>query len=117
MMPKSVDYHSSLIERLKDPEYAIAFIKAILEEPDPEPDLLRSALMDVATALGSAYMTPDQIQQHHLKLDQLLAQPSPQNLLELSNWLKPIGLQFKLVAFQPVEPIVSDTIQSTGLLV
>jgi len=100
MMPKRVDYHPSLLERLKNPEYAIAFINAILEEPDPEPELLHSALLDVATALGAVHMTSEQLQQHQLKLDQLLAQSSSQSLFQLSGWLNQLGLKLTLVPCQ-----------------
>jgi DNA-binding phage protein len=112
MMPKSVDYHPSFIERLKNPEYAIAFISAILEEPEPEPELLRSALLDVAVALGTARMTPEQLQQHQLKLDQLLSQPSPQSLFQLSGWLNQLGLKLTLVPCQTGESNGADTLLS-----
>jgi DNA-binding phage protein len=49
---KSISYHSSVIERLKNPAYAAAYLNAILEEVDPEPDLLKSALLNIAEALG-----------------------------------------------------------------
>jgi hypothetical protein len=51
-MSKSVSYRPSLIERLQQPEYAAAFLTAVLEEANPEPELLESALIDVAEALN-----------------------------------------------------------------
>jgi DNA-binding phage protein len=112
MMPKSVDYHPSFIERLKNPEYAIAFITAILEEHDPEPELLQSALLDVAIALGSTRMTTEQLHQHQLKLDHILSQPSPQSLFQLSGWLSQLGLKLTLVSCQTVEPNSAETLVS-----
>jgi DNA-binding phage protein len=46
-------YHDYLIESLRDPVAAAAYLTAILEESDPEPDLLSNALNDVVTALGT----------------------------------------------------------------
>jgi DNA-binding phage protein len=115
MMPKSIDYQPSLIERLKNPDYAIAFITAILAEPDPEPELLHSALVDVATALGSNCMTPAQLHQHQERLTQLLAQPTSQSLLPLSHWLNQLGLQLTLVPAQSVEPNPTQGMTSSTL--
>ncbi|MBW4617992.1 MAG: hypothetical protein KME17_01230 [Cyanosarcina radialis HA8281-LM2] len=80
-MPKSISYHPSLISRLKNPEYAAAFITAILEEKEPEPELLNSALADVAEALGKQN-----------KLNEMI---SNQNnaVYELANCLKDLGLK------------------------
>jgi DNA-binding phage protein len=49
-IPTSDSYHTSKIERLKDPEYAAAYLTAILEEKDPEPELLVWAIKDVIEA-------------------------------------------------------------------
>ena len=43
-MPTSDSYRSSKIKRLKDSNYSAAYITAILEEKDPESELLYSAL-------------------------------------------------------------------------
>lgn len=48
----SRDYQEYLVNSLKDPERAAGYIAAILEESDPEPELLASALDDVAISLG-----------------------------------------------------------------
>jgi DNA-binding phage protein len=69
-MPKSLNYHPSLISRLKNPEYAADFLTAIMEESDPEPELLLSALADVVTALGDECMTPEQASLYREKLRQ-----------------------------------------------
>jgi len=114
-MPKSIDYQPSLIERLKNPDYAIAFITAILEEPDPESELLHSALIDVATALGPDYMTTEQLQQHQAKLGHLLTQPAPESLLQLVHWLNQLGLKLTLVSCQPIKPYPKDDMLSSRL--
>ncbi|WRH66111.1 MAG: hypothetical protein RSE13_20980 [Planktothrix sp. GU0601_MAG3] len=42
------NYQDYLIESLKDPSEAALYLWAILQEKDPEPELLLSALQDVA---------------------------------------------------------------------
>jgi probable addiction module antidote protein len=49
-MPTSDSYQEYLIESLKDSEEAAAYIEAILEAENPEPELLASALKDVIDA-------------------------------------------------------------------
>jgi DNA-binding phage protein len=84
-MGKSVGYHESLIERLKNPEYAAGYIEAILEEKDPEPNLLKAALQDVAEALGN--------EQHLAKLDRILSVEGSAEIYNLSLWLEELGLK------------------------
>ena len=73
-MPKSLPYHPFLIESLrKNSELAAAYITATLEEEEPEPELLKRALSDVAEALGQPKMTPEQYELHLKKLDELLS--------------------------------------------
>ncbi len=50
VVPASRAYEDGLDERLKAPEYAIAYLNAILEDNDP--DLLLLGLRDVARAYG-----------------------------------------------------------------
>jgi len=47
-MPKSESYHAYLIERLKNPEEAEAYLQAVLEENDQE--LLHKAIKNVIEA-------------------------------------------------------------------
>jgi hypothetical protein len=50
--PSSRSFRDYLIESFQDPEDAAGYLTAILEESDPEPELLAFALDDVAAALG-----------------------------------------------------------------
>ena len=52
--PASRAYEEGLDERLKNPEYAIGYLNAILEENDP--DLLLLGLRDVARAYGFTHI-------------------------------------------------------------
>jgi probable addiction module antidote protein len=52
--PASRAYEEGLDKRLKNPEYAIAYLNVILEDNDP--DLLLLGLRDVARAYGFAHI-------------------------------------------------------------
>lgn len=52
--PASRAYEEGLDERLQNPEYAIGYLNAILEENDP--DLLLLGLRDVARAYGFTHI-------------------------------------------------------------
>jgi len=51
--PASRAYEEGLDKRIKNPEYAIAYLNVILEDNDP--NLLLLGLRDVARAYGYAY--------------------------------------------------------------
>jgi probable addiction module antidote protein len=55
--PASSAYEDGLDERLKEPEYAIAYLNSILVDNDP--DLLLLGLRDVARAYGFAQIAGD----------------------------------------------------------
>lgn len=80
-MPTSRSYHDYLIESLKDPEEAAAYLDAILE--DGNLDELKLALNNVAeaysdasdntqSALNTNEIEPNSSKQPHLDLDSLL---------------------------------------------
>lgn len=52
--PASRPYEEGLDKRLKNPQYAIAYLNAVLEENDP--DLLLLGLRDVARAHGFTHI-------------------------------------------------------------
>ena len=54
----SADYHEYLIERLKDPSEALAYLKAALEETDL-PEIFLLALRNVAEARGFTTIAQD----------------------------------------------------------
>lgn len=84
-MPKSLPYRDYLIKALKDPMHAASYIEAILEEKDPEPNLLKAALQDVAEALGN--------EQQLAKLDRILSVEGSAEIYNLSLWLEELGLK------------------------
>ena len=92
-MLKSVSYQESLIARLKDPLYAAAYIEAIMEEKDPEPELLKHALQDVAEALGEVNMPSEQAKEHWDRLNHILSVEGSAEIYKLGLWLNEIGLK------------------------
>ncbi|MEG5032559.1 transcriptional regulator [Microcoleus sp. AT3-D2] len=103
-MPKSLPYHPFLIESLrKKPELAAAYITATLEEEEPEPELLKRALSDVAEALGQPKMTPEQYELHLKKLDELLSQQGNDAIYNLGTWLNALGLKLTVAVCTDTE--------------
>ena len=102
-MPKSLPYHPFLIESLrKNPELAAAYITATLEEEEPEPQLLKRVLSDVAEALGKPKMTPEQYELHFKKLDELLSQQGSDAIYNLGR-LNALGLKLTVAVCTDTE--------------
>lgn len=57
-MSKKANYHEDLIESLKDPEEAIGYLQAALEESDM-PEVFLLALRNVAEARGMSKLARD----------------------------------------------------------
>jgi DNA-binding phage protein len=103
-MPKSLPYHPFLIESLrKKPELAAAYITATLEEEEPEPELLKRALSDVAEALGQPKMTPEEYELHLKKLDELLSLQGSDAIYNLGTWLNALGLKLTVAVCTDTE--------------
>lgn len=92
-MPTSDSYLDALIESFKEnPERAAGYLTAIIDTEDPEPELLLSALKDVAEALCEK-MPPEQAKDHKEKLEKLLANGESAIIYSLGYWLNALGLQ------------------------
>ena len=93
MMSESDTYRDFLIQSLQDPEEAATYLEAILEEEDPEPELLRVALLNVAEALGRADDISEKRKFYSRTLDEILSQSGSQEVYGLTNWLNSLGLK------------------------
>jgi DNA-binding phage protein len=103
-MPKSLPYHPFLIESLtKNPALAAAYITATLEEEEPEPELLKRAISDVAEALGQPKMIPEEYELHLKKLDELLSQQGSDAICNLGTWLNTLGLKLTVAVCTDTE--------------
>ena len=86
--PSSRSFRDYLIESFQDPEDAAGYLTAILEELEPEPDLLASALDDVAAALGS--------EGDRAWVKGFGASDKSQTVYELAAWLDNLGLKLSI---------------------
>jgi hypothetical protein len=98
-VPTSRDYQEYLVNSLKDPERAAGYIAAILEVSDPEPELLASALDDVAIALGG--------EGDRAWVKDFGASDKSQAVYELAAWLDSLGLRLT-VDVQYSEQFMAD---------
>ena len=100
-MPTSDRYREFLIECLKDPEHAAGYIEAILEEKDPEPELLRNALRKVIEACAKSDRLSDSAKKLHEKLDQMLIESNAAEIYTFVELLNALGFR---VAIAPKDP-------------
>ncbi|WP_434683724.1 DNA-binding protein [Pseudanabaena minima] len=87
----SVDYHSSHIARLQDPEYAAVYLDVHLEDHEPsdiETNLLKLALGNVAEAL-----VPEQLTAYSATLEAIMQKQGTEAIYGLADWLKGLGLK------------------------
>lgn len=95
-MPTSDSYREFLIECLKEPEHAAGYIEAILEEKDPEPELLRNAFIKVVEAYTTSNKLSELAKQHHEKLDKILAQSGGSEIYTFVQLLDALGFRVAL---------------------
>ncbi|MEZ2227952.1 MAG: DNA-binding protein [Microcoleus sp.] len=102
-MPKSLPYHPFLIESLKNPIDSAMYLEAFFEEENPETELLKMVLSNVAEALGQSKMTPEQYELHLKKLDELLSEQGSDAIYSLGTWLKALGLKLTVAVCTDTE--------------
>jgi DNA-binding phage protein len=93
-VPTHKSYHSYLIESLKEPAEAAAYLDAVLEDGDPEHILL--ALKNVAEARKSLIDSSSQTASNWENCYQLLAQGESPGLLALAALLDELGLKLSV---------------------
>lgn len=92
-MPTSDSYQDYLVESLKDPEEAAAYIEAILEAENPEPELLSSALKDVIDARLRMNNLSEQVKLNWEKLHEILSNSSGAEIYSLVALLDALGFR------------------------
>lgn len=95
-MPTSDSYREDLIQFLKDPEHAAGYIEAILEEEDPEPELLRNALRKVIEAWVKSDRISESTKQLHEKLDKILTENNASEIYTFVALLNELGFQLTI---------------------
>ena len=93
-MPAYKSYHSYLIESLKDPAEAAAYLDAVLEDGELEPILL--ALKNIAEARRSLASPSDEPDTIWDTCYQLLSQGEVPGILLISSLLNSLGLKLSV---------------------
>ena len=95
-MTKSVSYQDDLIEFLKKPEAAAAYIEAILEEKNVEAELLPLALSNMVEARVGITQLSELAKLHYEKLKNLLSQTGGDEVYLLVALLDALGFQLQV---------------------
>ncbi|MGK7900619.1 MAG: DNA-binding protein, partial [Hormoscilla sp.] len=80
----------------KNPEHAAAYIEAILEEEDPEPQLLRNALRKVIEARFRSKLLSENDELLHQRLDAMLTKSGCAEIYALVEFLNAVGLKLTI---------------------
>jgi DNA-binding phage protein len=88
-----------------------------LEEKEPEPELLRLALSNVAEALGELNMSSEQANLHREQLDKLLSHEGIEAIYNLANWLNNLGLKLTVSVSEEAEDSSTNTASQSELTV
>ncbi|TBR57381.1 hypothetical protein B4U84_15315 [Westiellopsis prolifica IICB1] len=89
-MSRSTSYHEKLIQDLKNPLEAAAYIEVVLEEGDPQ--MLSKALKNVIEAHGGTNQLSTQVKELYNKLDQILSDKGEIEFYCLNSLLDALGL-------------------------
>jgi DNA-binding phage protein len=116
-MPRSLPYHPFKIQNLKYPKYSAGYITAILEEKDPEPDLLEAALKDVFEALGELSLSEEEAKQHLEKLDELLSKKGSDAIYSLGEWLNALGLKLTVTVCEEEQESPAEAAETSEVTV
>jgi probable addiction module antidote protein len=95
-MNKSESYHEDLIESLRDPREAEAYLNAALEEEDPELFLL--ALRNVAEAQGGVAQLAEKAKLNRESLYKMLSERGNPELRSLDALLHALGFRLTVTA-------------------
>lgn len=102
-LPLTDSYHDYLVNSLQVPQEAAAYLEAILEEEDPEPELLGKALGNVVEALGKAGAPFEATNVHQKQLEQVLSLAGSQTVYGLASWLNELGLKLTVTVSEEIE--------------
>jgi probable addiction module antidote protein len=93
-MPASVDYHPLLIEALKQPKEAEAYLTVALEQGDPKMFLV--ALRNVAEARGGIGKVAAKSKLNRESLYRMLSKKGNPSLASLTALLKSLGFRLAI---------------------
>ena len=98
-----IAWHDALIESLKDPEEAAAYIEVALglEEKDPQPDILRLTLKDVVEARVRLNNLSKEAKRSYEKLDKILSETGGAEIYGLVELLDVLGFRIAVREAMP----------------
>lgn len=98
-MKRVRDYQEDLINDLKDPIEASAYLNAALKEGDKEAFLL--ALRNVLAAQGGMTKVSGRMKINRVSLYKMLSKKGNPGFENILNILKTVGIRFEVVAAEP----------------
>jgi probable addiction module antidote protein len=90
------DYRTDLIQKLKDPEFAAAYLTQTLAEKDPQAFLI--ALRDVVEAAGGVSRLAQTVKLRRGSLYRILSAKGNPTVVTLQQVLEPLGLRMAVDA-------------------
>ncbi|MGD1712456.1 DNA-binding protein [Dapis sp. BLCC M172] len=90
-MPKSISYHTELIESLKEPSEAAVYLEVVLEEGDPK--MIKKAFSNVIEARGGFNFISDDIYENLTIFDKKLKETGEIEFSLLRRLLESLGLK------------------------
>ena len=106
-MPKTHSYHDYLIKSLQEIEEAAAYIQAILEEKEPESELLLTVLRDIVKAQSQVSIIAEDDLQNWDQLQELLKESGGEEIYRFIGLLKALGLNTDIAVSQGKTPDTS----------
>ena len=94
-MKRTKSFHESLLQALKDPEEAAAYLNAVLKDGDST--LLLSALKDVAEARGGMVQLARKTRMNRGNLYKMLSKRGSPAIQSVETVLKAVGLRFSII--------------------
>ena len=98
-MKASRPFHDDLIELLRDPREACAYLNAAFEEGDRR--IFQEALREVAEAAGGMSSLARRAKLHRVNLYRILSRQGNPEIQSLENILKVFGLRLAVVEDKP----------------
>jgi DNA-binding phage protein len=95
-MPTSDSWLDALIESLRDSQEAAGYIEAILEEKNPEHELLRAALKDMVDARLQMNNLSEEAKLCYEKLDKILSETGGTEIYSLVELLDALGFRIAI---------------------
>ncbi|MEM9539917.1 MAG: hypothetical protein AAGA60_10515 [Cyanobacteria bacterium P01_E01_bin.42] len=94
-MPKTISYHTELIESLKEPSEAAMYLEVVLEEGDPK--MIKKAFANVIEAKGGFDRFSENFRSQFDRFDRKLQETGEIEFKLLQKLLESLGLKVGLM--------------------